>query len=106
MTQNSLINIFCKKTFKKYLQRRRKAVNIFNCRRLKAESFQGSDKNKLKKVLDKELIDLLKYKSCLVRPDRGSTLKTEQSFAKSVRVLKTQTISEVNSQAINLRQRS
>lgn len=31
---------------------------------------------------------LIKYKSCLLykKQDRGSTLKTEQSFAKSVRV--------------------
>ena len=29
---------------------------------------------------------LVKLKSCPVESDRGSTLKTEQSFAKSVRV--------------------
>ncbi|EGF34501.1 hypothetical protein AAULH_02533, partial [Lactobacillus helveticus MTCC 5463] len=35
-------------------------------------------------------MNLIKYISRLVRPDGGSTLKTEQSFAKSVRVVKTQ----------------
>ena len=46
----------------------------------------ADDEKQIQKSSWQELEGLIKYKSRLVQPDGGSTLKTEQSFAKSVRV--------------------
>ena len=74
-----------KKKEKSTCKKQKKLVTYLNVVRREIKNSSRWQKQ-IQKSSWQELESLIKYKSRLVQPDGGSTLKTEQSFAKSVRV--------------------
>ena len=80
---------------KKDLTKKQSTGNIFNCRQVKSQATE-----RWKKVLDKGQRHLIKYKSCLLTQTELVLWKLNKVSLKCAGV-RTQTKSEVNSQAIN-----
>ena len=64
------------------MKNRNRQYNICNCR----QERDWAAKKQIQKNSWQRIMNLIKYKSRLAKPDGGRTLKTEQSVAKSVRV--------------------